>query len=68
MPIIRAEIVAGRSWEKRQELMRKLAEAAAEALDAPLATVRVLVTEIEPHHWSVGGEPKALPDADPANA
>ncbi|MEG8220507.1 hypothetical protein CAF53_22795 [Sphingobium sp. LB126] len=63
MPIIHAEIVAGRPWEKRQELIERLTAAAVDSLAVAPESVRVIVTEVQPHHWAIGGKPKSLPTA-----
>ncbi|MCI4646073.1 MAG: 4-oxalocrotonate tautomerase family protein [Hyphomonadaceae bacterium] len=61
MPIAHINIIEGRSPEKRRELMKRVTEAIAESLDAPPASVRVLIHEVPAFHWAVGGEPKGAP-------
>ena len=59
MPLINVQIVAGRSGEQKRKLMQGLARAAIEALDAPEASVRVILTEVPPEHWGMGLKRKA---------
>jgi 4-oxalocrotonate tautomerase len=61
MPIANITIIEGRSPEKRRELMKRVTEAISESLDAPSASIRVIVQEVPAFHWSVGGEPKGPP-------
>ena len=63
MPIIDITIVEGRSYEKKEALMREVTEAAVRTLEAPPETVRVMVREIPKSHFSVAGVPKARPDS-----
>ena len=59
MPVITVNMVQGRSLALRQKLMKELTATAAECLDVDPQTIRVLLTEIPAHHWSVGGIAKA---------
>lgn len=59
MPIINAQILAGRSDVLKAALMQKLAQAAIDTLDVPEASVRVILTEVPPQHWGVGLTNKA---------
>lgn len=56
MPIIDVSIAAGRTPEQLRSLMSELHNAAVKALDAPPASVRVLLREVELDHWLSGGE------------
>ena len=59
MPLINVQIVSGRTAEQKRKLMQGLARAAIEALDAPEASVRVILTEVAPEHWGIGLKTKA---------
>lgn len=59
MPIIQVNLLAGRTMEMKQRLMKALTESAVATLGVPSETVRVIVTEILPEHWATGGVPKA---------
>lgn len=56
MPIIQVSIVSGRSPDKVERLIRELTNVTAEILEAPVETIKVLVTELEPTHWGSNGE------------
>jgi len=63
MPIVHVMMVEGRSSEQKAELARKLTRCIIETLDMPAGTVRVLIHEVNPGDWFVGGVSKA-PDQD----
>ena len=54
MPIIQITIVRGREREKVKNCIRQVARTVSETLNAPLHTVRVMVTEVDPDHFAVG--------------
>jgi 4-oxalocrotonate tautomerase len=56
MPIIQVSIVSGRGPEKIEKLIGELTKVTAEVLDAPVESIKVLVTELEPTHWGSNGE------------
>ena len=58
MPIIAVSLVEGRTEEQLATLIAGLTEAASSSLDVPAATVRVLLNEVPPSHWGVGGVSK----------
>lgn len=58
MPLLHAHIVRGRSAEQRRRLIAEVTDAVVRALDVPRETVRVLVHEVEPDSWGVGGVAK----------
>ena len=58
MPVITVNLLEGRSDDARETLIILLTEAAVAALDVPPASVRVLLNELPPTHWGVGGESK----------
>lgn len=55
MPIIEMHLMAGRPTEKKRKAMAAVAKAAADALECPLETVRILITEHQPDEFSVAG-------------
>ncbi len=59
MPIVKVNIIAGRSPEAKAAFARAVTEAAVTHLDVKPAQVRVLIEEIAPAHWFTGGEAKA---------
>jgi len=59
VPIVTITLMKGRPPEKIQDMTRAVSHAIADAIDAPIATVRVMVTEMEDHQYAVGGRPIA---------
>ncbi|NRA17498.1 MAG: 4-oxalocrotonate tautomerase family protein [Oceanospirillaceae bacterium] len=58
MPIINVLMLEGRSIEQKQALIAKVTDAVCETIDVPSAAVRVIIQDIPPTQWGVGGEPK----------
>ena len=56
MPIVRIDLVAGRTPERKAELIRRVTEAVVTALAVQPSQVRVLLAELPPEDWAVGGE------------
>jgi 4-oxalocrotonate tautomerase len=61
MPIIRIELLAGRSPAVKRELIQRVTEAVVTSLQVRPEQVRVLLYELPPEHWAVGGQPLAAP-------
>jgi 4-oxalocrotonate tautomerase len=57
MPFIQATILEGRTVEQKHDLMRKLTDAAAEALGGDPQRIRVAIYEVTVDEWAIGGEP-----------
>ena len=57
MPIITVNVLEGRSPERIKRMIAEVSEAAARSLDAPLDTVRIIVNEMPPHMFGIGGRP-----------
>ena len=57
MPFIQATILEGRTIEQKHDLMRKLTDAAAEALGGDPQRIRVAIYEVTADEWAIGGEP-----------
>lgn len=55
MLLLRITMLEGRSAEQKAELARAVSAAAAEAFGVPLAEVRLIIQEVPPTHWTVGG-------------
>lgn len=60
MPLVHIDLMEGRSERQIGDMIRTVSEAIATALDAPIGTVRVIVNEMRPHQYGVGG--KAWPE------
>ncbi|PUA18593.1 tautomerase family protein [Glaciimonas sp. PCH181] len=54
MPIIQITLVEGRSNEAVERCIREVAHTVSSTLNAPLATVRVMVTELPPSRFAIG--------------
>lgn len=65
MPIVRIEMLEGRTPERKAELLRRVTDAVVEALGVRPEQVRVLLYELPPEHWAIGGETAAPPLAAP---
>jgi 4-oxalocrotonate tautomerase len=57
MPIVHVDLMTGRSPEALASMMQEVSEAIARTLDAPIETVRIIVNEMQPHLYGVGGKP-----------
>lgn len=55
MPIAQLNILAGRSDEQKERLIREVTEAISRSLDAPLESVRVIINEMPKQHFGIGG-------------
>jgi 4-oxalocrotonate tautomerase len=75
MPLIEVTMVAGRSAEQLRALITGLTRAAAEAVDAPVESVRVVIRDVPATHWAAGDvtiaerrarHPSAVPGPDPS--
>jgi 4-oxalocrotonate tautomerase len=58
MPIVVVNLVDGRSDAQIDTLIGSVTDAVMAALDVPATSVRVLVNEVRPQHWGVGGVSK----------
>jgi 4-oxalocrotonate tautomerase family enzyme len=59
MPIVQISVVKGRDRASISRCVQEVARTVSETLDAPLASVRVMVTEIEPEFFAVGATLKS---------
>ena len=59
MPIIDVTLLEGRPATVKAELIRELTDAAEKVLGVPRESIRVLLRELPPAHWGVGGRAKA---------
>jgi 4-oxalocrotonate tautomerase len=64
MPIVRIDLLEGRTPERKAELIRRVTAAVAGALEVAPDQVRVLLAEVAPEHWGVGGRSMAERAAD----
>jgi 4-oxalocrotonate tautomerase len=59
MPIVRIDLLEGRAPERKVDLIRRVTEAVVAALDVRPEQVRVLLSEVPPEHWAIGGQTMA---------
>ncbi len=59
MPIVRIELLQGRTRAMKDELITRVTEAVITALGVNPEQVRVVLFEVPPEHWAVGGQTKA---------
>ncbi|MFP3389372.1 4-oxalocrotonate tautomerase [Brevibacillus sp. SIMBA_040] len=60
MPIVQVSILQGRDKEQIRNLIEGVTAAITTSLDVRPEQVRVLVTELPPSHWGVGGVTKVV--------
>ena len=59
MPIIQINMMEGRSDEQKKRLAAMVTDAVVEAIGAPRESVRILIHQMGPYDFSVGGVPAA---------
>jgi len=58
MPIIDITLLEGRDDATKRALMREVTQVVSERLEVPRESVRVVLREVPPSHFAVGGVPK----------
>jgi 4-oxalocrotonate tautomerase len=58
MPIVEVTLIEGRSKEQKRALVKEVTDAVVSSIGAPIEAVRVIVREIPPENFAVGGIPK----------
>ena len=56
MPFIQITIAEGRDPEKKERLISEVTETVSTVLEAPIETIRVLITEVPTTHWGIAGK------------
>ncbi|KAB0662908.1 2-hydroxymuconate tautomerase [Burkholderia territorii] len=56
MPVAHLYILEGRDDDKKERLIAEVTEAIHRSLDAPLESVRVIITEMPKGHFGIGGQ------------
>lgn len=59
MPIVNIQMLPGRSAEQKRAMLKEVTDAIVRTIGAPPQNVRVVLTEVAPEHWAVGGVSKA---------
>jgi len=57
MPIVQISLVAGRTPEKKEQLIKKVTDAIVEALQIPADKVRIVLNEVPKENLGYGGIP-----------
>lgn len=66
MPIVRVELLPGRTNAQKAEYTRQVTKLTAELLNCSVDSVSVMFTVIEAHDWGNAGKMYSAP-AEPAN-
>ncbi|MCY1254250.1 hypothetical protein D9M68_103810 [compost metagenome] len=61
MPIVHISLVGGRDEAVVKRCLKAVAQTVHETLGAPLESIRVFATPVEPAHWVVGDRAKDEP-------
>ncbi|KAI3610227.1 2-hydroxymuconate tautomerase (plasmid) [Cupriavidus necator H850] len=56
MPIAHLYILEGRDDDKKERMIAEVTEAIHRTLDAPVESVRVIITEMPKAHFGIGGQ------------
>ena len=59
MPIVRIELLQGRTPRVKNDLIARVTDTIVTTLGVDPGQVRVLLYELPPEHWAVGGQTKA---------
>jgi 4-oxalocrotonate tautomerase len=57
MPFVNITIYEGHSKERKDEIARRVTEAISDVAKVPREAVWVVINEVEPPDWYVGGKP-----------
>ncbi len=55
MPLVHIDLMEGRPPDRIERMIAEVSEAIARSLDAPIETVRIVINELKPHQYGVGG-------------
>ena len=59
MPLVEVSLLEGRPKEKKLALIKAVTDAVESTLEVPRESVRVILREVPPEHWGVGGVAKS---------
>jgi 4-oxalocrotonate tautomerase len=60
MPFVRIDLVRGRDKAVLIRLVEEVSRVVADTLDTPIDRVRVMVSEVDPDLWGIGGVPYSM--------
>ena len=55
MPFAQIYLMEGRTEEQKRAVIEKVSAALVDAVDAPIANVRVWITEVPKENWGIAG-------------
>jgi 4-oxalocrotonate tautomerase len=55
MPFAQIYMIEGRTEEQKKAVIEKVTQALVEAVDAPIASVRVWIQEVPKENWGISG-------------
>ena len=67
-PFVTIRLLAGRPPEQHEALIARVSALVAEIVDVPVARVRVMIVEVPPALWGIGGVPAATQRRDEIEA
>ena len=56
MPVIQINMLEGRTPEKKEELIRRMTDTAADVLEVKTSSVRIIINEMKLEHFGIDGE------------
>ncbi len=63
MPIVQISMIAGRTAEKKEQLIKKVTDAIVEVLQIPAEKVRIILNEVPKENIGYGGVPLSKLDS-----
>lgn len=60
MPLLQVTLIEGRTPEVKERLIAALTDTVVEVVGSPRENVRVVLQEVPPAHWGVGGVSKKV--------
>ncbi|HEV8064328.1 MAG TPA: 2-hydroxymuconate tautomerase [Acidimicrobiales bacterium] len=60
VPIVHIDLLEGRSTEKIETMIAAVSHAIADSLETPIDGVRVIVREMDDHHYGIGGKARSV--------
>ena len=57
MPFVQITMLEGRTIEQKHDLIKRLTDATAGALGGDPARIRIVIYEVSPDAWGIGGQP-----------
>jgi 4-oxalocrotonate tautomerase len=61
MPVVEITLIEGRGFAAKEKLVKEVTQAVVSSIGAPPESIRVILREVPPWHFAVGGELKGKP-------